>query len=264
MIRTLIVDDEKLARDLLAKLVGRDQSLELVGQCSDGQQAIDSIHRLEPELVFLDVQMPIMDGLAVAKSLQHLKCPPYIIFVTAYDKYAIQAFDCHALDYVVKPIDKARLYASIQRAKSAIEQKNIVAMAQRMTDMMKSLDASTGISCNSTAVPHNIIINTGHQLISIRPEDIIWIEAANQYVKVHVLEQHHVMSENLSQFSHKLDAKYFVRVHRSALINISKVVSVSRKGSGAHLITLEGGAQVVLSRGRSDLLPVLLDAAHAR
>jgi two-component system LytT family response regulator len=260
VIKTLIVDDEKLARDLLIELINKDNELALIGQCNDGQQALDCIRRLQPGLVFLDIQMPIMDGLAVVKNLQEMVEPPYIIFVTAFDQYAIQAFDYHVLDYVVKPIDKSRLYMSIKRAKVAIEQKSLAVMAQRMSDMVKTMEKRTIESQTLSSAPHHLVINTGYELVSIKPQEIIWVEAANQYVKIHMLNERHIMSENLSQFSQRLDMKGFLRVHRSALINLCHLKRVSKKSNGTHLLTLRGDIQVVLSRGKADLLPLLLEA----
>lgn len=256
-IKTLIVDDEPLARDLLTRLIEKDASLDLVGTSVDGGAALADISRLKPELVFLDVQMPVLDGIGVVNRLLHRRNMPHIVFVTAFDQYAIKAFELNVLDYLLKPIEKERFYPTVDRAKKAITHKKIIGLAERMLGLVTSFDDAKP----SPVDDGSFLINTGQKLVSVAPEDIIWVEAANQYVTLHTAGESFLMSENLSQFSARLDTHQFVRVHRSATINIKRLVSVARRGSGAHTLRLEGGAEVVLARGRADLLPMLLKMA---
>lgn len=255
IIRTLIVDDEPLARDLLARLVDKDSMLQIVGSAADGGEALAQISKLKPDLVFLDVQMPVLDGIGVANRLRHRRQMPHIVFVTAFDQYAIKAFELNVLDYLLKPIEKERFYPTVDRAKQAIAEKKIVGLAERMLGLVSAYER------NGPAAPpedNAFLINTGQRLVSVSPDDIVWAEAANQYVKIHTEAGSFLMSENLSQFSKKLDERTFARVHRSATINVSKLVSVARRGSGAHTLTLTGGHQVILARSRASLLPFLL------
>ncbi len=255
IIRTLIVDDEPLARDLLVRLIDKDPMLQVVGTAADGGEALTQVTKLKPDLVFLDVQMPVLDGIGVANRLRHRRHMPHIVFVTAFDQYAIKAFELNVLDYLLKPIEKERFYPTVERARQAIAQKKIVGLAERMLGLVSAYES------NGPALPRQenaFLINTGQRLVSVPPDDIVWVEAANQYVKIHTETESFLMSENLSQFSKKLDEQAFARVHRSATINVSKLVSVARRGSGAHTLTLAGGHQVILARSRSRLLPFLL------
>lgn len=259
LIKTLIVDDEPLARDLLASLIEMDPSLQLVGTSRDGGEALADISRLKPDLVFLDVQMPVLDGVGVVDRLLHRRHMPHIVFVTAFDQYAVKAFELNVLDYILKPIEKERFYPTVNRAKQAIRQKKIVDLAQRMLGVVSAFreeQVPPAIDENS------FLINTGKRLVTITADDIIWVEAANQYVRVHTETESYLMSENLRQFTAKLNDTMFLRAHRSATINVSKVVSVARKGSGAHRISLAGGHSVVLSRGRAAHLPLLLNMSR--
>lgn len=255
IIRTLIVDDEPLARDLLVRLVEKDPMLQVVGTAADGGEALTQITKLKPDLVFLDVQMPVLDGIGVASRLRHRRHMPHIVFVTAFDQYAIKAFELNVLDYLLKPIEKERFYPTVERAKQAIAQKKIVGLAERMLGLVSAYES------NGHAAPpedNAFLINTGQRLVSVLPDDIVWVEAANQYVKIHTEAESFLMSENLTQFSRKLDERVFARVHRSATINVSKLVSVARRGSGAHTLTMAGGHLVILARSRARLLPFLL------
>ncbi|NVJ98373.1 MAG: response regulator transcription factor [Alphaproteobacteria bacterium] len=257
-IKTLIVDDEPLARELLASLVRKDSALELVGESPDGADALAKITTLKPDLILLDVQMPVMNGIGLASRLIHRRDVPYIIFVTAYDRYAVKAFELNALDYILKPIAKDRFFPAVEKAKQAISQQRIYEMAEKMLGLVSSL-SDTGSHGRQEA----IVINTGGKLVSLEPEDIIWIEAANQYVRIHTNRQIFMMAENLGKFADRLDGAFFQRVHRSAIINLAKVRSVARKGSGAHRIGLAGGQEVILTRSKAQLLPLLLKYARS-
>lgn len=257
-IKTLIVDDEALARELLVALVKKDPALELVGQCANGADALAAISRLEPDLVFLDVQMPVLDGLGVVERLLHRTKPPHIVFVTAYDQYAVRAFELNVLDYLLKPVEKTRFYPLVERVKESIRKDQICTLAERMFGAVSTFKTGNVPSPDTD----NILINTGQKLVSIAINSIVWVEAANQYVTIHTMSEKHVMSENLGQFSRRLTDLQFLRVHRSSIINLAYVVAVSRAGNGAHRVTMKNGDKVVLSRGRSELLPVLLQATQ--
>lgn len=258
-ITTLVVDDEPLARDLLIRLIEKDPALELVGTSSDGGMALADISRLKPDLVFLDVQMPVLDGIGVVSRLLHRRHMPHIVFVTAFDQYAVKAFELNVLDYLLKPIEKERFYPTVERVKKSIIQKKIIGLAERMLGLVSAYD--TGAE-SQTHRSDSFLVNTGQKLVAVMPDDIIWVEAANQYVTLHTQAESYLMSENLATFSTKLDGEQFVRVHRSATINLSHLQSVARRGSGAHTLTLDGGHEVVLARGRASLLPHLLKVCN--
>lgn len=237
-IRTLVADDELLARELISRMVQRNSDLELVGTAASGAEALCAIERLTPQLVLLDIQMPNLDGFSVAEQLAGLDNIPYIIFVTAHDEFALRAFDVAVRDYLVKPVNKSRFASAIHRAKVAID----------------------SVSAQRT---QSIVVQCGATIKSLMPDEVVWVSAANQYVCIHSLEKHeYTMSQTLRQFSLKLPASTFIRIHRSTLINKHHVVNVS-KHKGAYSVTLTDGSQHSIARSRKSLLTELLSAAKS-
>lgn len=257
-IKTLIVDDEPLARDLLRSFAAKDSCLQIVGECANGAEALSAINAHQPDLVFLDVQMPVLDGIGVVERLLHRKTLPHIVFVTAFDQYAVKAFELNVMDYLLKPVEKTRFYPLVEKIKATIRREQICDLAERMFGAVSSYKNTSVLQPSEDS----ILINTGQKLVSLTAQDIIWVEAANQYVTIHTANDQYVMSENLGQFSARLNALQFLRIHRSALINLAYVTSVARAGNGTHKVTLKNGAVVLLARGRADMLPRLLEAAR--
>ena len=253
-IRTLIVDDEKLARSLLSALVTRDPELELIDECSNGAAALNSIQCLAPDLVLLDIQMPVLDGIKVAERLASIGKVPYLIFVTAYDEYAIRAFELNVLDYLVKPIEKQRFTLSIERAKHAIRQSELCNLTQRILALGQCYSARSEVK----EAPQSVIIRHGDNLVDIPHKQIVWLEAANQYVNIHADDGVYMVTDNLGGFSRRLADPNFVRIHRSAVVNGERVRSVRKRANGTHVIVLDSGHKLSLARARKDLVPVLL------
>ena len=256
-ISTLVVDDEVLARNLVTTLVRRDAELRLVGECSDGGAAIESIVRHKPDLVFLDIQMPVVDGLGVARKLAKMDEPPYVIFTTAFDEHAIEAFELNALDYLVKPLQKERFRASVQRAKSAIRDREMLDLTSRL------LALGNGQRAEQTGeAEKELTIRNGDSIVQVTTRDIVWVEAASQYVHVHTGNRTFTVSETLSQYSKRIDDPAFFRIHRSALVNGRAVVDVSRQANGTHRLRLVNGHTLTLARSRSGLVPGILRTAR--
>ena len=253
-VRTLIVDDEALARALLRALVERDQELVLIGEATTGTGALKAIRNSQPDLVLLDVQMPLMDGMTLADRLQDMDDRPYLILVTAYDEFAVQAFDLGVLDYLVKPVVKERFQQAIQKAKDAIRQRRLM----QVTDQLMAL----GRPQLEPPPTEEIIIRQGDRLISLDTDDIIWLEASNQYTTIHTSKGRFVEAVSLSQFGRRLDKRRFLRIHRSTIVNQHYVVEVLRRPNGCHGVVLRGGHELAVARSRKSLLPELLRSAR--
>jgi two-component system LytT family response regulator len=216
-IRVLVVDDEPLARSNLTVLLKDDADIEWVKECGGGQQAVQDIRTHEPDLVFLDVQMPEVDGFQVLKTLGAEA--PVIVFVTAYDEHALRAFDAGALDYLLKPFDNARFALALDRAKG------------RLTARKRA----------------PLVIKSAGRIAYVDPAEIDWIEAADYYVSVHVGAKSHLLRRSLSELEQELDARLFCRVHRSAIVNLKRVRSLHLSEGEAEVI-LASGARLPLSR----------------
>jgi two-component system LytT family response regulator len=253
-IQTLIVDDEPLARQLVRSLLAKDGDIEVAAQCANGQEALEAIDTYRPELMFLDVQMPGLSGFDLLEKVPpgHM---PYIIFITAYDQYAVKAFEIHALDYLLKPFEKERFYESLARAKAVIGQQAL----SNLTDKIFQLTTTyKGEKENKAAYLEELVIRDGGRILAVKTQDITWLEAANQYVRVHTGGASHLLSRSLDTLQKQLNAECFFRVHRSAVVNAHFVKEVRTAKNGACDIILTTGKSLKLSRGRKHILPELL------
>jgi two-component system, LytTR family, response regulator len=214
-IRTLIVDDEPLARQRLRRLLEADPDIVILGECGDGQQAVTDLRQLRPDLVFLDVQMPVLDGFGVLQALGGTPLPT-VIFVTAHDRYALKAFEVHALDYLLKPFDKARFGAALERAKTQVRQGSAAALDERLQELLQTVQPRR-------SGPERLIVRSSGRIYFVRTEDIDWIEAAANYVRLHVGKEDHLLREGLTALEKKLDPGRFVRIHRSTIVNLERI-----------------------------------------
>ena len=242
-LRVLVVDDEPLARTGLAALVRKDRELECVGECGDGQAAIEAIESLKPDLVLLDVQMPEIDGFGVIRAIRPERMPP-VIFVTAYEEFALQAFRVHALDYLVKPFTDASLMDALERAKRG----HVQHLADRLSALVLTRqDYLTRIT-----------VRTGQRMQVVPVAEIDWIEAADYCAKLHVGATTHVVRVSLAALERLLDPTIFLRVHRSAIINVDRLKEIESDSSGDGIIRLAGGTSVRLARSRRAAVDRLL------
>lgn len=256
-IRVVIADDEPLARQLLARLVDNQPDLLLVGAAETGEGAWQLIRKTRPELVFLDIKMPQMNGVELAGMLHAEGSRPYVVFVTGYNQYATRAFDLDALDYLVKPIAKDRFRQSVERARRAI-------CADRLQELGERIAAVAGQDTGSgggDARDVQLTLRQGDELLRIDERDVYWIEAASQYVRVHTETHSYVVAESLNRFLQKLSPDLFQRVHRSAAINVSKVDRVLRRPNGVHELKLCNGVAVPLSRSRRKQVDRILNVS---
>lgn len=256
-IRVIIADDEPLARQLLMRLVDAQPDLALVGVAETGESAWQMIRKARPDLVFLDIKMPEMNGVELAGLLRSHERSPYVVFVTGYNRYATRAFDLDALDYLVKPIAKERFRQSVDRARKAI-------CADRLQELGEKIAAvaghDTGVA-GTDARDVQLMLRQGDELLRIDERDVYWVEAASQYVRVHTDTHSYVVAEPLKRFLEKLSPHLFRRVHRSAAINVSKVDRVLRRANGVHELRLCNGVSVPLSRSRRRQVAAYLDAS---
>ena len=233
-IRTLVVDDEPLARTNLLVLLRRDADIEVVGECGSGAAAIEDVRRLAPDLVFLDVQMPGCDGFEVVESLGG-DVPKAIVFVTAYDRYALKAFEVEALDYLLKPFDDARFLRTLTRAKEHVR---------------RHQGPSRGVE--------RLIVRSAGRVAFLRTAEIDWIEAADYYACLHVAGKTHLLRRKMADLERDLDPAAFCRIHRSAIVNLARVRGLELNAAGEYEVVLKDGTQLRLSRRyREQLLKLL-------
>lgn len=243
MIRTLIIDDVQLARERLKRCLADEPELQIVGECDNGTEAIAAICALSPDLIFLDVQMPALDGFGVLDALRGERTPA-VIFVTAYNEYAIQAFDVNALDYLLKPVDCARLRKAVERAKAQL--------AQPADDLDSRFRAMLeDIKAGSKFLKRITIKLTGHTIL-LPIDEIDWIESYGNYLKLHAGRESHLIRGTMQSLETKLDPEKFVRVHRSTIVNIEKIKQIYPRSNGDQDLVLHDGQQLMLSRKYRD------------
>ncbi len=248
--RTLIVDDELLARDRLRQLLQNEPEIEIIGDCSNGREAVALIREKRPDLLFLDVQMPELDGFGV---LQEIGAGPMpvVVFVTAHDKFALRAFEVHAVDYLLKPFDRARFQAALCRAIEQVRQRSSapdhVALDQRLSDLLAELKAPQ-------KSPERLAVKSGGRIVFVRVDDIDWIEAADNYVELHVGKQSHLLREKMSSIETRLAPEKFVRISRSTIVNVERIKELQSLFRGAYAVILQNGERLTLSRSHRDKL----------
>ena len=249
-IRALIADDEALARKFIRRMLKDNHDVEIVGECSNGKDAIAMIRKQNPDVVFLDVQMPEMDGFAVLESIGVDQLPE-IIFTTAYEQYAIRAFELHALDYLLKPFDQARFKDAIQHAKERFR-------SQRQKDGRLQMSALLESIKNKPQYLERLVIKTGGRITFLSTDEINWIEADDKYVHLHTGKVSPMVRQTLNAMEAQLDPRKFSRIHRSAIVNVERIKELQPLFSGEHSILLEDGAKLTLSRSYKDKLFELL------
>jgi two-component system, LytTR family, response regulator len=241
-LRVLIVDDEPLARTGLRDLIGKDPELVCVGDCADGLAAVEAIESLKPDLVLLDVQMPEIDGFGVIRAIGAKRMPP-VIFVTAHEEFALEAFRVHALDYLLKPFTDAELTAALERAKHLIREDGIQQLTQRLGELTRSVQPESRYLARLT-------VRVAQRVQIVRVPDIDWIEAADYCARLHAGGSIHVVRVSLGALERLLDPASFVRVHRSAIVNLDRIKEFVSDGTGDGLVVLADGTRVRMARSR--------------
>jgi two-component system LytT family response regulator len=260
-IRTLIVDDEQLARASLRVLLGADPEIDLVGECDSGADAVTAIAARAPELVFLDVQMPRMTGFEVLSAIGDAR-RFVVVFVTAYDSYALDAFDVHAVDYVLKPFDDRRFHRALERAKEQIRHARLDHIASELVHVMAG--AAPADKPGAAEPGERIVIRDGGRTVLVPLSEIDWIEAADYYVQLHVGAKSYLHREPIRDLEARLDPRRFVRIHRSTIVAIDRVTELRPSAHGDHRVRLRDGTDLKLSRARRSRLRALLAIHPAR
>jgi two-component system LytT family response regulator len=245
-IRTLVVDDEPLARERLNGLLVGEPDIEIVGHCRDGEEAVTSIVDLSPDLVFLDVQMPQMNGFEVIDSVGSDRMP-LVIFVTAYDQHALKAFQVRALDYLLKPFDRERFSEALQRARKQIEREETGDLGRRLLALVKDLRKDQPRA-------ERLVVKSGGRLFFLRADEIDWIEAAGNYVRLHVGNTSHLLRETMNAIEARLDPEKFFRIHRSRIVNMERIQELQPWLNGEYSVLLRTGTRLTLSRGYREKL----------
>lgn len=253
-IRVWIVDDEPLARDRVRLLAADQPDLEVLGESEDGEAALAAISRFRPDLVFLDIQMPGLDGLEMLRQLEP-GVTPAIVFVTAYDQFAVQAFELHALDYLLKPFDDERFGVAVDRVRAWLRR------AEPAKDLQGRIEALLADLRPSGRSAQRLAIKTSGRVLLLRLEEIDWVEAADNYVNLHVGSESHLLRETMNAIEKRLPADQFLRISRSTMVNLDRVKELQPLFHGEYAVILRNGTRVTLSRGYRDVLPRLLGKA---
>jgi len=241
-IRAIIVDDEALSRERIRTLLRGDPEIEIVGECVDGKQAISTVANTAPDLVFLDVQMPEVDGFGVIEAIAGtLAQMPVVIFVTAHDQYAVRAFEVYALDYLLKSFTRKRFQAALNRAKEQLHNPRSGMRNERFAGLLTDLQSRQKHLTR-------LVVRSGGRIFFLRVDEINWIEAADNYVRIHEGRESHMIRETLQALEGRLDPAKFARIHRSTLVNVDRIRELKPMFHGDYLVTLLDGTELTLSR----------------
>lgn len=241
-IRVIIVDDEPLARKFIRRMLKDDSEVEIVGECVNGLDAVEAIRNQQPDLIFLDVQMPEMDGFRLLQEID-VKRMPQIVFTTAYAQHALRAFEMHALDYLLKPFDQVRFGKAMQHAREQLRRprgadEELNALVEHITRRSERL--------------RRLIIKVDGRIVFLKLNEIYWIEADDKYVHIHLHGQSHMVRQTMSVIETQLDPKKFLRIHRSTIVNIERIRELYLLSSGEQMIIMEDGTKLTISRGYKD------------
>jgi two-component system LytT family response regulator len=250
-VRALIVDDEPIAREYLRSMLQHEPDLEIVGECRNGHEALTVLERGGVDLVFLDVQMPDLNGFDVLERLDRSRMPR-VVFVTAYDEFAVRAFEVHALDYLLKPFDDQRLRETLSRVRSHFSQEDRHEITNRFDQFLKQL-------ATARRPLDRIAIKDGDATTVLRVGEVDWIESESNYVRLHVGDRSYLSRTTLSGLEEKLDPFRFIRIHRTAIVNVDRIRKLTPRGRGDLRITLTDGTQLSLSRRYRDRLERVLE-----
>jgi len=250
-IRALIVDDEPLAREGIQMRLNQEPDIEVIGACGNGRDAVTAILREVPDLVFLDIQMPRLDGFGVIEAVGVARMP-HVIFVTAYDEHALRAFEVSALDYLLKPIDGERFFEALERARDRIRGKNLEAITERLQKMTAALQVERKYL-------ERLSIKSAGRIIFLGVDEIDWIEAADNYVQIHAGRESHLLHATMNGLENRLHSNQFLRIHRSTIVNINRIKELHPMFHGEYRIILKDGTQLTSGRGYRENLQKLLD-----
>jgi two-component system, LytTR family, response regulator len=247
-VRTIVVDDEPLARERLIKLLRSESEIEVVGEAANGRAAVDLIRQEKPALAFLDVQMPELDGFGVLSELDESERPG-IVFVTAYDKFALKAFEVHAIDYLLKPFDKERFHSALRRALDHLTRPQPDKMQEQLSALLSEL--------RPAPQSDRIAVKSDGRVVFIKLADIDWIEAADNYISLHVGKDSPLVRETMANIEARLPRERFIRISRSTIVNMDRIKELQPMFHGEYAVILRDGTRLTLSRSHRDKLQQL-------
>jgi len=253
-IRAIIVDDEPLAREGVRLHLEAEQDVEVIGEAGDGEEAVGLVETMKPDLIFLDVQMPGLDGFGVLEALgpAHM---PVTVFTTAYDQFALKAFDAHAIDYVLKPYDADRFRLAVERARAQIQGRRRAQMDERLGALLTELRTRNQFL-------ERLVVRSGGRILILRVADVDWVEAASNYVRLHAGGKEYLLRETMTALEAKLDPNDFVRIHRSTIVRVDKIRELEPLFQGDYVVILDDGTRLTSSRGYRDKLQDLLQGSR--
>ena len=247
-VKALIVEDERLAANALHRMLLDDPEVHVIGIAADGKSAVAKIQALKPDIVFLDIEIPEMNGFDVIDEVG-IDNMPIVIFVTAYDRYTLKAFEVHALDYLLKPFEENRLAAAVGRAKRELEFRKTY-QRTKLSGLMESVAERRGLK--------RFPIKSAGRTVFIQLDEIDYLEAAGNYVRLHTGQQEYITRDTMSAFESRLSDSDFVRIHRSVIVNRKRIKELRPWFTGEYVVILTTGKELTLSRGYRDRLPLLM------
>jgi two-component system LytT family response regulator len=251
----VIADDERLARQKLLILLGSEPPVTVVAECQDGRQTVAAIRSFRPDLLLLDIQMPDLDGFQVLSEISEEEMP-VVIFTTAFDQYAIRAFEANALDYLLKPFDRERLHHAVERARSELRKARDHAITHRILNLLAQVRS---LPKAEASPDERLVIKANGRVVFLDLDNIEWVEAAANYVRLHVGKESYFFRETISRISERLDANHFVRIHRSTIVNVDKIKELIPVNSGEYVVVLRSGKELSCSRGYRAALQDIVD-----
>jgi two-component system LytT family response regulator len=245
VVSTVIADDERLARQKLLVLLNSEPHVKVVAECQDGRQTVAAIRNLRPDLLLLDIQMPDLDGFQVLREIP-LEEMPVVIFTSAYDQYAVRAFEANALDYLLKPFDQERLHHAVEKARSELRKAHDREITHRILNLLSQVKSGPPASAEPDS---RLVIKANGRVVFLDLDSIEWVEAAANYVRLNVGKDSYLHRETISRVSERLDANHFVRIHRSTIVNVRKIKELIPVNSGEYVVVLKSGRELSCSRG---------------
>ena len=272
-LRTIVVDDEPLARQLMLSYLAELSEIEVLAECANGREAVEAVLALEPDLMFLDIRMPGLNGFEVIKKIQP-EILPMVIFCTAYERYALDAFDVHAVDYIVKPLDEQRLHLAVKRAMARYHEEvqtggnkafllgAIDEITSNVEERVALNEKNKGISLTSDS-ERKITIKDRDSIKLIKMDSIAWVDAAGDYMCVHAEGDTHIMRCTMTQLLKELDDNIFKRVHRSTIVNLNCIEEVIPHTKGEYFLQIDNGERIKVSRNYRDTIKSFLNSMHS-
>jgi two-component system LytT family response regulator len=245
VVRTVVADDESLARQKLLILLDSEPQVKVVAECQDGRQTVTAIRSLRPDMLLLDIQMPDLDGFQVLSQIS-LEEMPVVIFTSAYDQYAIRAFEANALDYLLKPFDQERLHHALEKARSELRKAHDREITHRILNLLSQVRS---VALPTLEPDSRLVIKANGRVVFLDLDSIEWVEAAANYVRLNVGKESYLFRETISRISERLNASHFVRIHRSTIVNVRKIKELIPVNSGEYVVVLKSGRELSCSRG---------------